>query len=80
MLLLLVIFVPINKDTMRTGRPAKEETPFKIILHVNGGKRYASTKMFVVDENGHKQSRHKHWGSLDENVNVPNSARHFNHR
>jgi transposase len=78
MLLLLVIFVPINKDTMRTGRPAKEETPFKIILHVNGGKRYASTKMFVVDENGHKQSRHKHWGSLDENNCFHPNATYFN--
>lgn len=63
---------------MRTGRPVKEETPYKIIIHTNGGRRYASTKIAVVDANGKKQYRHKHWGSIDrENVFHPNTT-YFN--
>lgn len=74
MSLFMVTFVPINIVDMRTGRPAKEETPYKIIIHTNGGRRYASTKTVVVDANGKKQYRHKHWGSIDkDNVFHPNA-------
>jgi transposase len=63
---------------MGKGRPAKEETPFKIIIHLNGGKKYASTKIAIIDENGKKQFRHKHWGSLDENNCFHPNATYFN--
>lgn len=78
MSIFMVTFVPINKNHMRTGRPSKEETPYKIIIHTNGGRRYASTKVAVTDGNGKRQYRHKHWGSIDrDNVFHPN-ATYFN--
>lgn len=74
----MVIFVPVNTTIMRTGRPPKEETPYKIIIHTNNGRRYASTKVAVVDGSGKKQYRHKHWGSIDkDNVFHPNTT-YFN--
>jgi len=74
MSIFMVIFVLINRIDMRTGRPVKEETPYKIIIHTNNGRRYASTKISVVDANGRKQYRHKHWGSIDkDNVFHPNA-------
>ncbi len=75
MSLFMVIFVPIIIIQMRTGRPVKEETPYKIIIHTNGGRRYASTKIAIVDAEGKKQYRHKHWGSIDkDNVFHPNTT------
>lgn len=74
----MVAFVPINRINMRTGRPIKEETPYKIIIHTNGGRRYASTKVAVIGKDGKKQFRHKHWGSIDkDNVFRPNTT-YFN--
>lgn len=52
---------------MKRGRPTKVETPFKIIIHNNGGRRYASTKVAILSPNGKKVFRHKHWGVIDEN-------------
>lgn len=63
---------------MRTGRPVREETPYKIIIHRNGGRRYASTKVAIVGEDGRKQYRHKHWGSLDEDNRFHPNATYFN--
>jgi transposase len=63
---------------MRKGRPSKEETPFKIIVHTNGGRRYASTKVAVIDQNGKKQFRHKHWGVLDEDDKFHPNTTYFN--
>ena len=78
MSIFMVTFVPIIKTHMRTGRPVKEETPYKIIIHTNCGRRYASTKIAVVGADGKKQYRHKHWGSIDkDNVFHPN-ATYFN--
>lgn len=78
MLLFMGIFVLVNITAMRTGRPINEETPYKIIIHTNNGRRYASTKIAVLDKDGKKQYRHKHWGSIDENnVFHPNTT-YFN--
>lgn len=74
----MVTFVTVNKTHMRTGRPIKEETPYKIILHTNGGRRYASTKVAVVGKDGKKQFRHKHWGSLDESNRFHPNTTYFN--
>lgn len=63
---------------MRTGRPVREETPYKIIIHRNGGRRYASTKVAIVGEDGRKQYRHKHWGSLDDDNRFHPNATYFN--
>lgn len=75
---ILVIFVPINKTSMRTGRPAREETPYKIIIHTNGGRRYASTKIAVIDKDGKKQYRHRHWGTLDDGNRFHPNTTYFN--
>ena len=45
---------------MRTGRPAKASTIYKVSIHNNGGRRYASTQPYTVDENGKKHYTHKH--------------------
>ena len=63
---------------MRTGRPAKKETPYKIIVHTNVGRRYASTKITIVREDGSKQSRHKHWGTVDDNNRFHPNTTYFN--
>lgn len=67
MSMFMVIFVPINREAMRTGRPVVETTPYKIIVHTNNGYRYASTKIRWVGEDGKIRYRHKHWGTVDEN-------------
>ena len=60
---------------MRTGRPVKEDTIYKMKIHVNGTHRYASTQPFTIDEDGKKRYAHKHWGTLDENLRFhPNTT------
>ena len=39
---------------MRTGRPAKASTIYKVSIHNNGGRKYASTQPYTVDEDGKK--------------------------
>ena len=63
---------------MMAGRPVREETPYKIIIHINGGRRYASTKINYTTEEGKKVSRHKHWGSIDENNRFHPNTTYFN--
>ncbi len=63
---------------MRTGRPVKKETPYKIIVHTNGGRRYASTKIAMVGEDGKKQYRHKHWGTVDDDNRFHPNTTYFN--
>lgn len=75
---IIVAFVPIYQTPMRTGRPVKKETPYKIIVHTNGGRRYASTKVTIVGEDGRKQSRHKHWGTVDDNSRFHPNTTYFN--
>ena len=61
--------------TMRTGRPAKASTIYKVSIHNNGGRRYASTQPYTVDENGKKHYTHKHWGIVDDDMRFhPNST------
>ena len=36
---------------MTKGRPAKANTIYKVGIHNNGGRKYASTQPFTVDEN-----------------------------
>lgn len=75
---IMVTFVPIYQTAMRTGRPAKEETPYKMIIHTNGGRRYASTKVAVIGKDGKKQYRHKHWGTVDENNRFHPNVTYYN--
>lgn len=63
---------------MKTGRPSKKETPYRIIVHTNGGRKYASTKVAVVGSDGRKQYRHKHWGSLDDENRFHPNTTYFN--
>jgi len=53
---------------MRTGRPADPDTIYKVSIHNNGGRKYASTQPFTVDEDGKKRRQHKHWGTVDANM------------
>lgn len=60
---------------MRTGRPVKSDTIYKMQIHVNGSHRYASTQPFTIGEDGKKRYTHKHWGTLDENLRFhPNAT------
>ena len=60
---------------MRTGRPAKASTIYKVSIHNNGGRKYASTQPYTVDENGKKHYTHKHWGIVDDDMRFhPNST------
>lgn len=53
---------------MRTGRPVTDTSGRKVGIHENGGHRYASTQVKVVDENGKTSYRRVHWGTVDENM------------
>lgn len=75
---IIVAFVTIIRTLMKAGRPVREETPYKIIIHVNGGRRYASTKINYTTEEGKKVSRHKHWGAIDENNRFHPNTTYFN--
>ena len=43
------------------ARPVNEDTANKIIIHTNGGHRYASTKTFSTDDAGKKRYSYKNW-------------------
>lgn len=73
----IVTFVTV-KETIMAGRPVKEETPYKIMIHNNGGRRYASTKINYTTEDGKKVSKHKHWGSIDESNRFHPNTTYFN--
>ena len=75
---IMVTFVPIYQIAMRTGRPVRKETPYKIIVHTNGGRRYASTKIAVIGKDGKKQYRHKHWGTIDSGNRFHPNTTYFN--
>ena len=60
---------------MRTGRPVKEDTIYKMSIHINGAHKYASTQPYTVGADGKKRYTHKHWGTLDESLKFhPNTA------
>ena len=60
---------------MKTGRPAKASTIYKVSIHNNGGRKYASTQPYTVDDNGKKHYTHKHWGIVDDDMRFhPNST------
>ena len=62
-------------NPMRTGRPAKASTIYKVSIHDNGGRKYASTQPFTVDDDGKKHYTHKHWGIVDDDMRFhPNST------
>lgn len=73
----IVTFVTVIEAIM-AGRPVKEETPYKIMIHNNGGRRYASTKINYTTEDGKKVSKHKHWGSIDESNRFHPNTTYFN--
>lgn len=60
---------------MKTGRPAKASTIYKVSIHNNGGRKYASTQPFTVGDDGKKHYTHKHWGIVDDDMRFhPNST------
>ena len=62
-------------NPIRTGRPAKAGTIYKVSIHDNGGRKYASTQPFTVDDDGKKHYTHKHWGIVDDDMRFhPNST------
>lgn len=62
---------------MRTGRPVSKDTQYKMIVHTNGGHRYASTKTFTVGEDGRKRYAYKHWGTLGDGDRFHPGANYF---
>lgn len=63
---------------MKAGRRVREETPYRIIIHVNGRCRYASTKIYYTASESKKVNRHKHWGFIDENNRFHPNTTYFN--
>ena len=59
------------------ARPVKADTANKIIIHTNGGHRYASTKTFSTDDAGKKHYSYKHWGTVDEGNRFHPNANYF---
>ena len=59
------------------ARPVSADTANKIIIHTNGKHRYASSKVFSVDENGKKTYVHKHWGTVDEDLKFHPNTNYF---
>lgn len=52
---------------MGKGRPAKDDSIYKVGIHKIGTHRYASTQPYSVDQDGKKRHSRKHWGTVDEN-------------
>ena len=48
--LLISTYVLISWVAMRTARPVKEDTIYKMSIHNNGAHRYASTQPYTVGE------------------------------
>ena len=59
------------------ARPASADTAYKIIIHTNGKRRYASTKVCATGEDGKKTYTHKHWGTVDEDLKFHPNATYF---
>ncbi len=60
---------------MKRGRPANADTPYKIIVHKNGGYEYAATKITKTGKDGKTEYEYKHWGRLLEGKKFhPNST------
>lgn len=57
------------------ARPIKEETAYKITLHVNGKYKYASTRPRVITGEGKKNSNKSiHWGTVTDDFKfIPNT-------
>ena len=53
------------------------DTAYKIIIHTNGGHRYAATKQFTMNEDGKKSYSYKHWGTLDDANKFHPSSNYF---
>jgi len=62
---------------MGKGRPVNADTAYKIIIHTNGGHRYAATKQFTMDAEGKKSYSYKHWGTLDESDKFHPNSNYF---
>ena len=71
------IFVPVIKNCSDMARPASADTAYKIIIHTNGKRRYASTKVCATGEDGKKSYTHKHWGTVDEDLKFHPNATYF---
>ena len=71
------IFVPVIKNCSDMARPASADTAYKIIIHTNGKRRYASTKVCATGEDGKKTYTHKHWGTVDEDLKFHPNATYF---
>ena len=63
-------FVPVIRNFATMARPVSADTANKIIIHTNGGHRYASTKTYATDDSGKKRYAYKHWGTVDEGETV----------
>ena len=59
------------------ARPVSADTANKIIIHTNGGHRYASTKTYATDDAGKKRYSYKHWGTVDEGNKFHPNANYF---
>ena len=60
---------------MKTGRPVRSDSIYKMGIHINGKHRYASTQPFRIGDDGKKRYFRKHWGTVDENLRFhPNTA------
>ena len=49
---------------MALGRPVNKDTRNEVIVHTIGNHIYASTKVYVVGDDGKKRYAYKHWGTL----------------
>ena len=56
---------------MALGRPPKADSGYRVSTHKIGKYIYASTQPVIVDQDGNKTYKHKHWGRLDGNRFVP---------
>ena len=59
------------------GRQPNADTAHKIIIHTNGGRRYASTKQFTTGDDGKKRYSYKHWGTVDGDLRFHPNTNYF---
>ncbi len=71
---IIATFVAVNQNKKTMARPIKEETAYKVTLHINNGYRYAALRPRVTNEKtGKRMNKSIHIGTVTEDLKfIPN--------
>lgn len=61
-------YICSNNNDNDMARPANPDTPYKIMLHVNKGYRYATTRPLIKTSDGSHYNKSIHWGRVTDEL------------